>query len=756
MKNNQSSTCNWKHIVTCLLGLGLVWAVGAGEVYQQVRVFGTDPATITQLRAVGIPLDHVTVKRGIFIDVTATREQVDSLRQRGIPLTVLEDDLTRFYQRRSRLAPEREFPLGSMLGNYTYAQAMTRMDTLAYLYPGLVSPRDSIGTTIEGRTIWAFKVSDNPLTDEDEPEVLFTGLTHAREPLGMMNQFYFAQYLCENYGLDSLATYLVNKREIWFIPFINPDGYVYNETIAPSGGGMHRKNRRDTGCGNGTSRGVDLNRNYSYNWGADNNGSSPNPCSNTFRGDSAFSEPESATIRDFILAHPFANVLHYHAYGNILIHSWGDGSYPPEPDLTTLREIGAAITRQNGYAVGTGIETLGYGVNGDAVDWSYGVGGLIAYTPEVGSSVDGFWPSEDRVIPLCQDQVYANEVFSLVAGSDYILYDFSITPEQPQAGDTLQFSLTIQNRGLADSQGPVGLSLVALNDETQLTITSYQFTSLPARTKDSLTTQFILPENMANGTPVGLALAVHDNQSYLFQDTLQVIAGIPYPVFTDGGENGLGHWNTVNGWGLTNEAYEGDWAFTDSPNGSYGNNVTRVITLSTPLDLTYMSYPRVRFMARWEIESNWDFVRFQASTTGSDWQSLPGLYTELGSGQGAQTEGQPGYDGQQSDWVAETIDLTPYMGVDTLYLRFILTSDTYVQGDGFFFDNFIVEGFLDYLPGDVVVDGKQDLFDVLMLVDLILSSDPLPTHLQIVADVNFDGQVDIYDVLSLVNVILGL
>jgi hypothetical protein len=96
------------------------------------------------------------------------------------------------------------------------------------------------------------------------------------------------------------------------------------------------------------------------------------------------------------------------------------------------------------------------------------------------------------------------------------------------------------------------------------------------------------------------------------------------------------------------------------------------------------------------------------------------------------------------------------MGADSLYLRFILTSDTYVQGDGFFFDNFVVEGFLDYLPGDVVVDGQQDLFDVLMLVDLVLSSDPLPTYLQMVADVNFDGQVDIYDVLSLVNVILGL
>ena len=85
------------------------------------------------------------------------------------------------------------------------------------------------------------------------------------------------------------------------IPVINPDGYVYNELIEPDGGGMHRKNRRNTNCGNGTTRGVDLNRNFGYEWGADNIGSSSDPCSEVYRGDSAFSEPEAQAVRDFIL-----------------------------------------------------------------------------------------------------------------------------------------------------------------------------------------------------------------------------------------------------------------------------------------------------------------------------------------------------------------------------------------------------------------------------------------------------------------------
>ncbi len=133
------------------------------------------------------------------------------------------------------------------------------------------------------------------------------------------------------------------------------------------------------------------------NRGADNSGSSPNPCSSTFRGDSAFSEPETQAVRDFILEHDFANVLHYHSYSNVLIHSWGDGTLPDEPDLTTVREIGWEMTKYNGYQVGTGYETIGYGVNGDAVDWSYGDAGLIAYTPEIGSYQDYFWPPENEL-----------------------------------------------------------------------------------------------------------------------------------------------------------------------------------------------------------------------------------------------------------------------------------------------------------------------------------------------------------------------
>ena len=353
----------------CIFLLHLVFA---SDIYQSIRVFEPTIETINIIGSLGIPLDHMTGKKGVFIDLTVTEDETIELLSRGIQLDILIPDLTAHYKSRNRPAMNRDFPLGSMQGNYTWDELNTRFDELQASYPSIISERVVIGQSIEERDIWAFKVSDNPNDNEDEPEVLYTALTHAREPVSMMNLFYFVQMLAEEYGNDSELTYLVNNREMWFLPVINPDGYVYNESIQPDGGGMHRKNRRDTNCGDGTNRGVDLNRNFGYGWGANDTGSSPNPCATTYRGESEFSEPETQAVRDFILSHEFKDVLHYHTYSNVYIHAFGDGSLPDEPDLTTLMEIGEEMARYNGYVVGTGFATIGYTVNGDAVDWTYG------------------------------------------------------------------------------------------------------------------------------------------------------------------------------------------------------------------------------------------------------------------------------------------------------------------------------------------------------------------------------------------------
>ena len=150
-----------------------------------------------------------------------------------------------------------------MGGYYTFAEIVGVMDQLRASYPNLVSQKTSIGQSVQGRDIWMFKVSDNPNVDENEPEFRVDSLHHAREPQGMQTTLYFLCYLLEEYGTDPLATYLLDEREIYVVPCVNPDGYEFNRQIAPAGRRPWRKNRRN----NGGSTGVDLNRNYPFQWG---------------------------------------------------------------------------------------------------------------------------------------------------------------------------------------------------------------------------------------------------------------------------------------------------------------------------------------------------------------------------------------------------------------------------------------------------------------------------------------------------------
>ena len=713
-----------------------------------------------QLLELGIPLDHYQKNKDNSLDIILSTSEIDILMNNGIEFEIIQDDITNYYLSRSRPSIDRDFSLGSMLGNYTLQEAINQMDTLSILYPNFVSEKDSIGTSFEGRTIWAFKLSDNPAIDENEPEVLYTGLTHAREPLSMMNLFYFANWLCENYNNDLIANYLLDNREMWFIPIVNPDGYFYNETIAPDGGGMHRKNRRsnpqNSNCNTGTQQGVDLNRNYGYNWGANNSGSSGNPCSAVYRGTSAFSEPETEAVSNFILSREFNNALHYHSYSNLLIHSWGDGSYPDEPYLTTLREIGNEMTHYNGYLVGTGIETVGYTVNGDAVDWSYGNAGLLSYTPEIGSFVDNFWPSEDRVIPLCQDQIYSNSIFAMVAGSDYIIYDKLYNNMYPSINDTISMSLVIQNRGILSSNGPVTIDITPLNSFSNVSNDNIILESLYARSTDTTDILLSASSNIQNGFMGGITVSIYDSSSYHKVDTVSIIFGDHQEIFFDGAENGMTEWSDDDNWGIIFDASEGLSSITDSPVGNYiGDWGSSTTQLSRIINFSGIFYPFVTFDAKWNIEKRYDFVQFQASTDGVNWTALSGNFTSIGSGSGVQTTGDPVYDGIQEDWINEVIDLSFYTDKPQVWLRFLLKSDGAVEEDGFYFDNFFIHGYSRFMKGDINQDNSINIYDLVMLIEFIFSGNTVPDNLFHISDINYDNHINSDDIVSLIYLIVN-
>ena len=392
-----------------LLVLFLFNSGSAKEQYMQVRLYLASQSEL--LQAQKLNLDIAYVKPGEYIDIVSNPEELNKLQLLGFKTEIIHLDLEEFYQSRF----DKTLSMG---GYHTYDETNSALDSIHNEHPTITTTKINIGTTIQGRTIWAIKISDNPDTDEEEPEVFYSGLIHAREPITIELLLYFMRYLTNNYGPDPEVTNIVDNRELWFVPIINPDGYERNRLTNPNGGGMWRKNRRNNGDG---TYGIDLNRNFGYMWGYDNEGSSPYTSSETYRGTGPFSEPETQALRDFINAHDFITALNYHSYSNLLIYPWGYETKYPE-DYWIFKEVGDSMSAYNGYISDPGWVTL-YLTNGDIDDWDYGdwsgKNKIISFTPEAGGDADGFWPPSERILPLCQENLGPNIYMAKKAGELY-------------------------------------------------------------------------------------------------------------------------------------------------------------------------------------------------------------------------------------------------------------------------------------------------------------------------------------------------
>jgi len=342
--------------------------------------------------------DHVPITPDGRVRVYADDAEQARLRGLGFELAVLTEDLSAFYAERAANAFAGG-AVGSMGGFRTLAEIGQEMDRLANDFPGLVSLKWSLGSSHEGRPIWAMRLSDNPNVDEPaEPVMWLDGLHHAREPMSGESVLQFADWLCVNQASDPDARRALNTRSILIVPCANPDGYEYNRQTNPNGGGMWRKNRRNNGGG---SFGVDLNRNYSYEWGPQWPGSSGNPDSETYRGPAPFSEPETQALRDGFEQRVAKMAISAHTYSDLWLYSWGYDT-PDPPDIALFQHYGEMATAANGWPHGPASQIL-YIANGVSIDWHYGVHGALAVTPEIGGNGDGFWPSPDRIGDLFED-----------------------------------------------------------------------------------------------------------------------------------------------------------------------------------------------------------------------------------------------------------------------------------------------------------------------------------------------------------------
>jgi carboxypeptidase T len=314
---------------------------------------------------------------------------------------------------------------------HNYAEMVADIKAVEAAHPSIVDVF-SIGKSYQGRDIWAAKISDNVGTDEDEPEVLFDALHHAREHMTVEQALYLLHLLADNYGHDGTITNLVNSREVWIVFMLNPDGAEYDLTC----GGSHapycawRKNRQPncSGCGVGT----DLNRNYDYMW-ACCGGSSGSTRSETYRGPKAFSAPESRAMRDFVNSRVKNGIqqirahITFHTNGQLILWPYGHTKTDIPPDMSyddhaAFVTMGKAMASLNGYKAEQSSDL--YITDGDQIDWLYGVHKIFSFTwelypPETSTVWGDHYPADENIAPQTARNRGALLYFIDIAGCPY-------------------------------------------------------------------------------------------------------------------------------------------------------------------------------------------------------------------------------------------------------------------------------------------------------------------------------------------------
>jgi hypothetical protein len=285
---------------------------------------------------------------------------------------------------------------------HTYAELNDELHRLANEHPQIAQV-SSIGKSVEGRDLWAIKISDNVAQDEPEAEVVFLGGHHAREWIAVDVPFLIAERLVTQYGQDTSITRLLNQSEIWIVPMVNPDGHQY----AVTSDRLWRKNRRNNGDG---TFGVDLNRNYSYEWGGP--GSSGDTYSEIYRGPEAFSEPETRAVRDFLQTRETRALISYHNFSQLVLYPWGYTNNPA-PDEPLLQSLAVAIADRIRvvHAVSYTPQQSSdlYLASGDTTDWLYGTKQVPNFTIELRprSVVPGFELPESDITPTFEENLPA-------------------------------------------------------------------------------------------------------------------------------------------------------------------------------------------------------------------------------------------------------------------------------------------------------------------------------------------------------------
>lgn len=700
-------------MIRVLASVIVLFMAAGGEAFCQEMIYQRIAVPIHQFEQAKeiLTTDHFYVQNGeAILEVSDRIRRI--LDEKKVAYDVLVSDLTAHYQQQNRIESSRSrlpeissvktpehFRLGSMGGYLTLSEMTEELTEMHKQYPDLITKPEPIGEfkTHENRSILQVRISGKKGSSDQKKGVLYTALHHAREPLSMQQLIYFMWYLLENYGSDPLVTDIMDQTRFYFIPCVNPDGYAYNNQVAPDGGGMWRGNRQL----DESEMGVDLNRNYGYQWGYDNSGSSDDPGSDIFRGKAPFSEPETQAVKWFCENYDVSLALNYHSFGDYLIYPWGytDASTADEAGFNALAR---GMSYEKRIAYGNSVETVLYPTNGDTDDWMYGEEStkkrIFSFTPEVGPVVFGFYPPKNQIESLCAREVDQNIRLALAAHQFvHVVHSY----EPVIADRTFDHRFYLYPLSFSDVAAQVEIRPVS--DNIKNAQSSFFFVGHQDNEEHSVKIE--LKENIQSGEEVVFVMKT-DNGRFARDDTIRYIYN-PSAVKTIVLDESLladewtGTSSTGNGWGVSRTVYySGTGSVTDSPQGRYIPGSENIIVSKSSYLIPDDDAVFLTYHARWNITHGQDFAQLSISTDGQHFEPLRGRWTT--DRYDTNIEKYPVYTGVQEEWITETISLRDYAG-EEVYFKWEMISESSDGQEGIFIDDMAI------VHSSVLTSSDQDI-----------------------------------------------
>ncbi len=655
------------------------------------QIYLQNETSLRELAGLKLDLDRSSVTGAPVVEAYLNPDEVNLLRSLGYRVQAIPNEGYEGFLRELERSP-----LDSTREYHTYETMVAELQSIAAGNPDICQ-LSNIGPTIQGRALWFMKISDNVSVEEDELEFRYIAAMHGNEVVGKEMCMYLINYLVEQYGINPEITNLINDTEIWIMPSMNPDG--------TANGSRYNAN------------GVDLNRNF------------PDRVDDPYNT-TAGREIETADVMNWNFNHQPVFSANFHCGALVANYPW-DGcfdllanhAYTDDQDVflsaaQTYSSNNLPMWNNNTppFVHGTVNGVDWYQIFGGLQDWSYVWMGDMDITMEISnsmwppaSSLPGYW-DDNRPAMIAYMQFAHRGLRGLVTSATsgtpldaqikIIGRDDFVAFTDPEVGDYHRplmpgtYNIDVTSFGywpahLSNVQvlaevptrvdvalAPAGLMTFSgvlhnpsgggLSARLNLLNTPYASVQTNANGEFDFNSvyegEYILHiEGLSNGAilemPINLSAGMPPLELWG-----------PIPVVYDGFEAGLGGWTAQGTWGTSGNAYAGALSAADSPGGNYGSNLNISLTNNSQINLQDYDYATLSYRVTFNCESNYDTLFAEVSPDGINWTKI-------------------NYHNSAQDWWSlETRNLSDYLGLTALWLRYRLWTDGSVNRDGGFLD----------------------------------------------------------------------